>query len=141
MKKNLTLKSLLDNIILFSFIILAFVTLGMFNLYYVFVENKYIIFIFSTIGFCVFCLPHIIRYNYVKRVCNSSELLKAIIMEKNSSSFVRTGTYYKIKVKGSNTIFETSTMFGITSSLNINDEVNVCIDSKNKEAIIINKIY
>lgn len=139
MKKNLTLKSLLDKIILFSFVILVFVTLGIINLFHVFTENKYIIFIFSTIAFCVFCLPHIIRYNYVKKVCNSSELLSGTIIEKNSSSFVRTGTYYKIKVKGSNTIFETSIMFGLTSSLNINDEVDVCIDVLNKEAIIISK--
>ena len=80
----------------------------------------------------------VIRYIYVKKVCNSCEIINAVIIDKSSNSFIRNRTYYKVRVKGTNTVFDTSTKYGITSLLTINEEVTICIDEKNNEAIIIN---
>ena len=37
--------------------------------------------------------------------------------------FVRNGTHYKVVIKGTNTLFDSSTKYGITSQLKINEEV------------------
>ena len=136
--KNITLKSLFYDILLVSTIIFLFIIFNIVAVIYKMSNIKLWGILLCVFLWCILGGPLVIRYIYVKKVCNSSEKINAVIIDKSSSSFIRNGTYYKVRVKGTNTVFETSTKYGITSLLTINEEVTICIDEKNNEVIIIN---
>ena len=93
----------------------------------------------SFLCYCMVCFRFANSYKIClcKNVCDNCEKIDAVIIDKSSSSFVRNGTHYKVVIKGTNTLFYSSTKYGITSQLKINEEVIMCIDQKNNEAIII----
>ena len=130
--KNATLKDLMLQIILITFITIVMLLVELFT-------EEINIFnllgiIFCIIIFLVFGLRRIIRYKYVKRICYNSELIDGVIVKKGNSKRMH---YYDIKVQGTNTVLTTSTIFGMFRNFEIGDEVVICYDEKNKEAIIV----
>ncbi len=136
--KYITLKSLFNNILLVSIIIFVFLVFNIITTICKISDLGIWGILLCIVAWCVLGLPLVIRYIYVKKVCCNCEIIDAVIVDKCSSIFVRNGTYYKVCVKGTNTCFDTSTKYGVTSHLHIKDEVIICIDQENKEAIIVN---
>lgn len=135
--KNITLKSLFYDIVLVSIIIFLFIGVNLIAVICKISDIGLWGILFCVVAWCVLGLPIVIRYIYIKNVCDNCEKIDAVIIDKSSSGFVRNGTHYKVVIKGTNTLFDSSTKYGITSQLKINEEVIICIDQKNNEAIII----
>ena len=85
----------------------------------------------------IFNIPIIIRYKHVKKICLNSEMLIAVIININSDISIHNGYYYLLQIKGTNTTLETSTSFRLRKKLYIGEEVKICLDTKNNEAVIV----
>ncbi len=130
--KNATLKDLRFKIIIFSLIPVI-----MFFLYLIGnrgIEETILIYALVILAFCTIFIPLVFRYCYVKKVCKDALLIEGNIVKKHSIS---KGVYYDIKIKNTNAIVTTSSIFKLSRRFEIDDEVVICIDEKHKEAIIV----
>ena len=135
--KNITLKSLILDIYFITFLCLIFVVLGIINIFIEFIPKGWGFAILGITAWMIFNIPIIIRYKHVKKLCLNSEMLIAVIININSDISIHNGYYYLLQIKGTNTTLETSTSFRLRKKLNIGEEVKICIDTKNNEAVIV----
>lgn len=137
---NLSLKSIIRIITLISIPLGILTLMSLVNLVFPFMNGGYLPFVYSVIFFLIFVLPQIIRYCYVKNVCDSSELIYGEIVEKIRANLDLGGWVYKIRITGTNTILTTQTSFKLAVKLEVNDKVSMYYDIKNCEALIASKI-
>lgn len=135
--KNITLKSLILDIYFITFFCLIFVVLGIINIFIEFIPKGWSFAILGIIAWMIFNIPIIIRYKHVKKLCLNSEMLIAVIINTNSDISIHNGYYYLLQIKGTNTTLETSTIFRLRKKLNIGEEIKICLDTKNNEAVIV----
>lgn len=135
--KNITLKSLILDIYFITFLCLIFVVLGIINIFIEFIPKGWSFAILGITAWMIFNIPIIIRYKHVKKLCLNSEMLIAVIINTNSDILIHNGYYYLLQIKGTNTTLETSTSFRLRKKYIIGDEVKICLDTKNNEAVIV----
>ena len=135
--KNITLKSLMLDIYFITFCCLIFVVLGIINIFIEFIPKGWSFAILGITSWMIFNIPIIIRYKHVKKICLNSEMLIAVIININSDISIHNGYYYLLQINGTNTTLETSTCFRLRKKLYIGEEVKICLDTKNNEAVIV----
>ncbi len=135
--KNITLKSLLFDLVLITFVCSGFIVLGIVNVFNEFIPKGCVYAILGFIAWIIFAVPIILRYLYVKRLCMNSEIIVSNIISKNSDSLMHNGYYYEVQINDTNSIFSTSTKFRVRKEFFIGDTVKICYDKKNNEVVIV----